>query len=513
MKKNNKKKGQSAVLFALVIAGMMGFIALAIDGGMILSEKSQSQAVTDEISLTAAQSLIENSYSKQTAANEAISLAATQGFNNDGTDNTVTVSVTGPFTENGATVYYVDSQISSHVTTTFAQLFIQDQLNQTTNTQVRVQIISGGGPLFDGYGIIALDGNLTYPISFDGSGTVYSDGANIYSSSGINVPGGTKIFTEGGNIMVEETFMFSGSGSFKTDGGDVVVMGDFDHGNGTSYLDGGSIYVQGDVTDFEGNIYAGGGGIFANGDIQLTWSGHMYEFTSVNAAGIIDPPSQWFNIPSYVQWATPQGGLPPITIPSSAPVVPVLPKPDCTGLPNHGNFVASSWLDETINPGIYSGIQKGGSGTLTLNPGLYCVQNGDIRFEGGSHVISNETLFYIENGDFIVTAGTDFVQTAPGSLIDASGNDWAGMVVYLDPDTNTSLTVDGGAGASYSGTFYAPDSVCDWNNGVLPTLNESQLVCGSINITGGVTVRLEYNEDVIYQGGSGTPVISLDIVN
>lgn len=510
-----KTQGQSAIIFALVLVGVLGFVGIAIDGGMALTQDSQAQAVTDTISLTAAQSLIENSFNKTTAINDALALANTEGFDNNGTDNTVSINITGPFTENSATVYYVDSAISSDIDTTFSQLFTANTMQQSSNTQVRVQIISNTGPMFDGYGIIATDGTVNTPLTVVGGATLYTGGGGIYSANDVKLTGGIHVHSKGGPIYIEGDFTVSGGSYFDSEGGDVIVQGEFDFsGNSNSYLDGGSLYVQGDIDNYAGNIYGGasGGQMYTNGNLGLTWSGKIYEMNYIQAAGQVTTPSQWFIIPDYVQWATPLGGMPPVIIPDSAPAIPILPTPDCSGMPNYGSF-NGNYQTNTIHPGNYTKIQQGAGGTLIMNPGIYCV-SGDIKFNGGSTVIADGVFFYISNGGgFHVTAGANLGHSAPTNLTDASGNEWGGMAMFLDPNSNTSLNMNGGSTSYYSGTFYGPNSKCDWEGGVSPVFNKAQLVCGTIKFSGGTTIDFDYDGDIVYQGGSGTPVISLEIID
>ena len=507
-----KKNGQAVVLFAVVLVGMLGFVALGIDGGMILTESSKSQSTSDTIALTAAQSLVENGFSFATATNDALSLANSSGYNNDGTNNTVSVSINGPVTEGSATVYYVNTSVHSKVKTTFAQLFIQDQIEQTTTSQVRVIIYSGSGPIFDGYGVLALDSSKNTPLKISGGSDLYSGGGGVYSANNFSLSGGSNIYTEGGTIYMEADFTVTGGTQYDTDGGDVITQGDLTlTGASRGYTDGGNIYANGDINNISSYFYGGTGQAYSNGNIKVTGGSKFYEWTHIQSAGILDTPGTWYDVSSEIQWATPLTNMPPITIPSSTPTVPTLPTPDCSGMPDYGKF-KGTWQDSIIQPGNYDSISQGSGAQLTMLPGIYCV-SGNITLNGGSDTIANGVFIYLYNGGkFQINGGADLVHTAPNSLTDSAGNEWGGMAMYLDPDSNTSITMNGGSNSSYSGTFYAPGSDCSWSGGVDPSLNKAQLACATVTLSGGTDVKFTYDGDLTYQGGNGTPIITLEFI-
>lgn len=512
-----RKKAQTIVLFAIVLVGLLGFIGFAVDGGMALTEKSQSQAVSDSTSLSAAQTLISNGYSFNVARTAALQHAANEGFNNDGTDNTVSINFTGPVTEGNATVYYIDTQINSKVSTVFAQLFVSQSLRQTTQSQVRVQVLTGEGPLFDGYGIVALDGGVNYPITNTGGADIYTGGGGIYNPNNFKNTGGTEIHTEGGTIYIENDLDLAGGAVIYTDGGDIITQNSCTFKGGSAiYLDGGNLYTQGNLTNNSVAIYGGGGKVFSNGDIILQGgeSTKILEMTYIQAAGAFQIPYQTFPVDTCVTWVTPLENMPPATIPDSAPSIPTLPTPDCSHLPNQGSF-SSVWDGDDqdyISPGIYDGIRENSGRTLHMAPGMYCVTD-DIVFNGGATIFAEDVFIYLTNdADFKVDGGANLTHTAPESLTDGAGVEWGGMAMYFDPDSTPKLDMLGGSSSTYSGTFYAPTTDCTVTGGVEPELNNAQIICGTITITGGTTFGMVYDDDILYQGGDGTPIITLELM-
>ena len=507
MFRSKNHSGQTIVIFALVIVGMVGVIGLATDAGLLMNEHSQAQSVSDAVSLGAAQVLIDNDGDTAVAQNEAYEIATTAGYDNDGSSNMVSVSVTGPFDESGVPVYYVDTTITSYQKIFIMQIFTgQTELPQTVDTKVRIQYLSTTGPYFDGYGLIAFANGEKKIFEASGGVIIYTHSGGIYSAESLDLSGGVFIDTEGGDIFTEGDLLVSDSSFFTTSGGNVVAHGEFEFSGNPSSLDGGSIYTQNGLPKYGGIIDMGGGEVYTNGTIAIGPQGYftntsrLYSAANITSQGLLD---------EHVDWAVPEANRFPVIIPDHRPNDAPLPKPDCTGLPYYGAFASSS-DPEVINPGIYDSI-KHTSGTLIMNPGLYCI-GGDLSFNGGT-VEAYETLIYInDNATVTINGGTNLKQTAASSLFDASGYEWIGMAFYFDYDYDIDVTINGGAGASYSGTIYGPTAECTWTGSAVPIYNKAQVVCGVVSISGSVEVDFDYDPDVIYQPGSGIPIISLEII-
>ena len=54
MKKINSQRGQALILIALAVVGLVGFTALTIDGGLVLSDRRNAQNTADTSVLAAA---------------------------------------------------------------------------------------------------------------------------------------------------------------------------------------------------------------------------------------------------------------------------------------------------------------------------------------------------------------------------------------------------------------------------------------------------------------------------
>src|SRR3990172_6590357 len=95
------EKGQALILIALAAVGLFAFTALAIDGGMVFSDRRHAQNAADTAALAAALAKIRtpdyppNTPDDPRLAAEAAGLAraASNGYDNNGTTNVVEVHI------------------------------------------------------------------------------------------------------------------------------------------------------------------------------------------------------------------------------------------------------------------------------------------------------------------------------------------------------------------------------------------------------------------------------------
>lgn len=92
------RRGAIVVMVAVSMAVILAFVAIAVDGGGLLELRRRSQATADASALAAAETLFRE-YPEHhgldvngTAADAARAIAASNGFNNDGTTSVVTVN-------------------------------------------------------------------------------------------------------------------------------------------------------------------------------------------------------------------------------------------------------------------------------------------------------------------------------------------------------------------------------------------------------------------------------------
>jgi hypothetical protein len=93
------RRGSVTVLIGVSLTAMLAVLAMALDGGLTLEKRRSVQAATDAAAMAAAADLWDHYWANSgldpngTAAASARTTAAANGFNNDGTTNTVTVNI------------------------------------------------------------------------------------------------------------------------------------------------------------------------------------------------------------------------------------------------------------------------------------------------------------------------------------------------------------------------------------------------------------------------------------
>jgi Putative Flp pilus-assembly TadE/G-like len=153
-RRSNSRRGAVTPWMALCLAVILGIVAFGMDGGRMYHERRRVQATADAAALAAAALLYENHrdwlgkdpYDK--AAGAARSVAAANGYNNDGVSNSVAVHVppkSGEFTGQDD---FVEVIVESKLAGGFARVFARDEL------KVRARAVARGRPAR--LGVIAL---------------------------------------------------------------------------------------------------------------------------------------------------------------------------------------------------------------------------------------------------------------------------------------------------------------------------------------------------------------------
>lgn len=316
------------------------------------------------------------------------------------------------------------------------------------------------------------------------------------------------------------------------------------------------------ITINSATITVGGGGIFDNSDICGSctpvvttdactgWVGGFGKKTfencfAVGGAGICNPkPSQLSY--SYIQ-----------TMFSVIPVPPT--KPTCyysntkswtiadivANKSASGVYCFPSGTSLSIGSGTYTTtanvklvfqgtgqLQTPGSSVVTLNFGSLEIyeDNGGISFGGASINIPNsfryygtgttgaqvywrggqtanfgDAFFYLAHDTFYMEGSVDLTIKAPTS------GPYIGIIVY-QPLTNTNqVTLRGGSGMNWTGSFLAPAAFIDIEGSSATTVYNSQIVGSTILVKGGNVVNITYDPDANYNGG-GKP-IKIDLVH
>lgn len=183
-KRNIPESGQAMVLFVLGFVALLGFTALAIDGGNVYTDRRHAQNAADASALAGALQKSNGRTNPEVVQAAEVS-ASTNGYS--GSD--VFAQVTGPFYDFSGKYYLVNTTITSTVNTSFAQVVFSGPLRNTVTASARSQ---ASQPALPGYAII-------------GMGDCLNDGGNLISGNGGGPSGGVRAYDGGIFVNTPET--------------------------------------------------------------------------------------------------------------------------------------------------------------------------------------------------------------------------------------------------------------------------------------------------------------------
>jgi hypothetical protein len=435
----NSERGQSVVILALALVGLLGFTALAIDGGMAFNERRLAQSSADAASLAgarAASTWLESAgYVYDTNLTScgggtpaeiitAMSIAETAAINRAGTNNYTIdddlsdnngVRATYGCEDHGSYAdKYIDvtTTVTREVTSAVVQLFLPGGMTNTVESVVRLRPRTA---FYYGNALVGLKETCD------------------------NEPGNKGGVTFGGS-------------------NDTVITG-------------GAVYSNACLV--------------RNGIAPITAPSFGYRSGP--------PPS-----PDTV---------PPAELSTGDPMPRFdVPEPDCYGpgmVDNPARGKDTDDHDVTIYyPGRYtSTISLNGNydiardkGTkIRLEPGLYCLGDG-IKINGG-FIEGDGVTLYITGGTFETSGGAEIHLTAPTDQ-NQTMNSIVDLLIYMPESHVGTATLTGNAGSYYIGTVYVPSGTCNIA-GTTDGIHDfnSQIVCGTVKITGNATIAVRYNKN------------------
>lgn len=214
----SRRRGTVVVLVAIGLVPLLGIMAIALEGGYLMTERRRVQATSDAAVLAAADMLYRNyvAYKGLDLNNEARQAARTlardSGYTNDGINSTVTVNIP-PLSGNFiAKPGYAEVIVESRVERGFSKLWGSDRI------PVRSRAVALGKWDSFNTGILVLDPS--------GSGSLNAGGGG-----NLNLTGGAKIIVDsknasaviingGGNLTATEVDIY---GNYTTPGGGQIV--------------------------------------------------------------------------------------------------------------------------------------------------------------------------------------------------------------------------------------------------------------------------------------------------
>ena len=175
---NERESGQAIVLLAIAFTVLLGFVALAIDGGRVYMERSKAQNAADAAAMSAALAKCRKQNIEQAALNMAIS----NGYDNNGTTNTVQVENPPASGEYSGDSDYIEVTITSTLDSGFAHFIFKGPLRNTVHA-TSICKKSTPGSITNGYALIALNPLKSQSVTVTGSGGINVDGGGVLVNS------------------------------------------------------------------------------------------------------------------------------------------------------------------------------------------------------------------------------------------------------------------------------------------------------------------------------------------
>ena len=156
MKRFRNEEGQTLVLTALCMTGMLGFMALALDVGIMFRAKRTMQTAADSAAIAGAMDYL---YHASTTSAQAAgkSASASNGYTDGANGASVTINtppVNGP---NAGNTGYVEAIVSQPVSTVFMKMFGRNSMTVATRAVAAapsggtacIWLMAPSGPAFD----------------------------------------------------------------------------------------------------------------------------------------------------------------------------------------------------------------------------------------------------------------------------------------------------------------------------------------------------------------------------
>lgn len=325
MKDNNvqsskKEKGQALVIIALAFVAIMGFAALAVDLGRVMSTRRSAQVAADAAALSAAYSrcMGEDPYSS------AYKVAALNGFTDTGYDDSPAKlyinipPIEGPYTDDGD---YIEVMITTTDEPIFSSFVYNGPLESTVRAVGHCVIGSTGtasGPgLGNGVAILALNPTAKKAFTNVGGAQIIVDGGVYVNSTasdavhqtgsatlkmswakvrgGADVGGAFGTYLDGSGGIAKQIDVV---GDFRTSGAGQSIAGAFNIGG--SVINTASINMTGNPLNVGGSFDNSGAGtvvasqLLIGGDIKNTGSGSFTSDTMLVGGSISANGGSWF---------------------------------------------------------------------------------------------------------------------------------------------------------------------------------------------------------------------------
>lgn len=188
---------------------------------------------------------------------------------------------------------------------------------------------------------------------------------------------------------------------------------------------------------------------------------------------------------------------------SCNPTMPAAPTvPSCVNDPTNGGQYGTYTVGPTSSSGTvcYNSLDVGSNGgTVTLNPGIYVINGGNLHFFSGGNKGGNGVFFYLENGASVTfDNGANNLNLVAGGSLESDGKTttpslgtsglYNGILFYQAATDTNAISIQGGSSVYFYGSVYAPGAAVTFGNGSSTGYN-GDIVAQSLTVNGGATVN------------------------
>jgi len=143
-----------------------------------------------------------------------------------------------------------------------------------------------------------------------------------------------------------------------------------------------------------------------------------------------------------------------------------------------GTVSSGTWEEGTFPP----------EGVTELDAGVYCLQD-DVQIEGTLQ--GNGVTFIMEDGNFKVGTNADIDLSAP------KGGGFKGLLIYMPPNNNGIIALNGSDESNYVGTILAPagDVRINGMHNIRGAAYHSQIIGYYVEVDGTDNVEINYKDE------------------
>jgi hypothetical protein len=434
---HKEESGQILIILTVGIVALLGFLALAIDGGMIYADRRYDQNAADASSFAgggAAAMSMENqqiyhttfdcsSTDLQNVMNEAklvaINRAQSNLFTIDshiGNQHGVEIYCNVPTNPFAPRFLDVHTMISSELQTAFAHLFYQGPVRNTVDATVRVVV---GGDAAFGNALATLSDRCDEGIRFSGGGnhtpSVHIKGSGAHSNSCVTRDGSFKVVAEAGVTHFVSPNGYSG------------------HGNTSQG------WIRTSVSATTESV------------TPLAAKIPRPDFDEITAFCA----NTNYNYPDYS--------------------------------PPHPAY-------REINPGTYTNIVVPPNQKLLMKPGLYCIK-GDFTFTRSTSELEGQgvTIVLLENASLKINSGkVTLIATSDEK------SSYRNLLIYAVTSNTKTHSILGNAESYYQGTILLPYANFELGGESGTTGNKMQVIANHVWLHGGGTLLMDFDNTMVW---------------